>query len=57
MLLDIEYQGVVTEKFKVHGFPAFIFCEQGKRKASFVAVSEAGMLLEVVSKNMSDTSI
>jgi hypothetical protein len=56
MLLDIEYQSVVTEKFKVHGFPAFIFCEQGKKKDVLLGTPDFKMLREFVAKNLSDGS-
>jgi hypothetical protein len=53
MLLDIEYQNVVTEKFKVHGFPAFIFCEQGKRKDVLLGTPDSDVLREFVVNNLS----
>jgi hypothetical protein len=56
MLLDIEYQNVVTEKFKVHGFPAFIFCEQGKRKDVLLGTPDPDVLREFVVNNLSDGS-
>ncbi len=56
MLLDIEYQSVVTEKFKVHGFPAFIFCEQGKKKDVLLGTPDPEILREFVVKNLSNTS-
>jgi hypothetical protein len=56
MLLDIEYQSVVTEKFKVHGFPAFIFCEQGKKKDVLLGTPDPEMLRKFVVKNLSDSS-
>jgi hypothetical protein len=56
MLLDIEYQNVVTEKFKVHGFPAFIFCEQGKRKDVLLGTPDPDVLREFVTNNLSDGS-
>ena len=52
MLLDIEYQSVVTEKFKVHGFPAFIFCEQGKRKDILLGTPDPDVLREFVVNNL-----
>jgi hypothetical protein len=52
MLLDIEYQSIVTEKFKVHGFPAFIFCEQGKRKDVLLGTPDPDVLREFVVKNL-----
>jgi len=56
MLLDIEYQNVVTEKFKVHGFPAFIFCEQGKKKDVLLGTPDPDVLQEFVANNLSDDS-
>ncbi len=52
MLLDIEYQSVVTEKFKVHGFPAFIFCEQGKKKDVLLGTPDSDVLREFVVNNL-----
>ena len=52
MLLDIEYQNVVTEKFKVQGFPAFIFCEQGKRKDVLLGTPDPDALREFVVNNL-----
>jgi hypothetical protein len=52
MLLDIEYQSVVTEKFKVHGVPAFIFCDQGKRKDVLLGIPDLDVLREFVVKNL-----
>jgi hypothetical protein len=57
MLLDAEYQSAVTEKFKVHGVPAFIFCEEGKKKDVLLGTPDPEMLREFVTKNLSDTSI
>ncbi len=54
ILLDIEYQNVVTGKFKVHGFPAFIFCEQGKRKDVLLGTPDPDVLREFVVNNLSD---
>jgi thioredoxin-like negative regulator of GroEL len=51
-LLDIEYQNTVTEKFKVHGFPAFIFCEQGKKKDVLLGTPDAEILREFVIRNL-----
>ena len=56
MLLDIEYQSIVTEKFKVHGYPAFIFCEQGKKKDTLLGTPDPEMLRKFVVKNLSDGS-
>jgi hypothetical protein len=56
MLLDIEYQNVVIEKFKVHGFPAFIFCEQGKKKDVLLGTPDPDVLREFVANNLSDGS-
>ena len=56
MLLDIEYQNVVTKKFKVHGIPAFIFCEQGKRKDVLLGTPDPDVLREFVANNLSDGS-
>lgn len=56
MLLGNEYQKVVTEKFRIHGFPAFIFCEQGKRKDIFLGVPAPGMLREFVVRNLPSVS-
>ena len=53
-LLDIEYQSVVTEKFKVHGFPAFIFCEQGKRRDVLLGTPDPDVLREFVVNNLPD---
>jgi hypothetical protein len=50
-LLDIEYQNAVTEKFKVHGFPAFIFCERGKKKDALLGTPDPELLREFVIKN------
>ena len=44
MLLDVEYQSIVTEKFNIHGSPAFIFCEQGKRKDVLLGTPDPKML-------------
>jgi hypothetical protein len=55
--LDIEYQNVVTEKFKVHGFPAFIFYDHGKRKDVLLGTPDPGVLREFVANNLSDGSI
>ncbi len=52
MLLDIEYQSVVTEKFKVHGFPAFIFCEQGKKKDVLLGTPDPDVLREFIVNNL-----
>ena len=52
MLLDIEYQNGVTEKFKVHGFPAFIFCEQGKKKDVLLGTPDPDVLREFVVRNL-----
>ena len=52
MLLDIEYQSVVTEKFKVHGSPAFIFCEQGKKKDVLLGTPDPDVLREFVVNNL-----
>ncbi len=52
MLLDIEYQSVVTEKFKVHGVPAFIFCEQGKKKDVLLGTPDSDVLREFVVNNL-----
>jgi hypothetical protein len=57
LLLDIEYQNVVTEKFKVHGFPAFIFYDHGKRKDVLLGTPDPGVLREFVANNLSDGSI
>ena len=54
ILLDIEYQSVVTEKFKVHGFPAFIFCEQGRKKDVLLGTPDPQMLREFVARNLPD---
>jgi thioredoxin-like negative regulator of GroEL len=51
-LLDIEYQNTVTEKFKVHGFPAFIFCEQGKKKDVLLGTPDSEILREFVIRNL-----
>ena len=56
IMLDVEYQSVVTEKFKVHGFPAFIFCEQGKRKDVLLGTPDPDVLREFVVNNLSDGS-
>ncbi len=56
LLLDAEYQNAVTEKFKVHGFPAFIFCEQGKRKDVLLGTPDPGVLREFIVNNLSDGS-
>ena len=56
-LLDIEYQSIVTEKFKVHGFPAFIFCEQGKRKDVLLGTPDLDMLREFVVNNLPDGTV
>jgi len=52
LLLDIEYQNVLTEKFKVHGFPAFIFCKQGKRKDVLLGIPDPDVLREFVVNNL-----
>ncbi len=57
LLLDIEYQNVVTEKFQVHGSPSFIFCEQGKRKDVLLGTSDLDMLQEFVVNNLSDVQM
>lgn len=57
MLLDIEYQNTVTEKFRVHGSPAFIYCEQGKMKDVLLGTPDPEMLREFVTKNLPATSI
>ena len=57
MLLDIEYQNVVTGKLKVHGFPAFIFCEQGKKKNVLLGTPDPDVLREFIVQNLSDGSI
>jgi len=51
VLLDTEYQNAVTEKFKVHGFPAFIFCERGKKKDALLGTPDPEILREFVLKN------
>lgn len=56
LLLDIEYQNVITEKFKVHGFPAFIFCEQGKRKDVLLGTPDPVAFQEFVDNNLFDGS-
>jgi len=53
-LLDIEYQNAVTEKFKVHGYPAFIFCDQGKKKGVLLGSPDYGALRAFVDNNFSD---
>lgn len=54
LMLDIEYQSVVTEKFKVHGFPAFIFCEQGRKKDVLLGTPDTEVLREFVARNLPD---
>ena len=51
VLLDTEYQNAVTEKFKVHGFPAFIFCERGRKKDALLGTPDPELLREFVIKN------
>jgi hypothetical protein len=51
VLLDIEYQNAVTEKFKVHGFPAFIFCERGRKKDALLGTPDPELLREFVIRN------
>jgi thioredoxin-like negative regulator of GroEL len=51
VLLDIEYQNAVAEKFKVHGFPAFIFCERGRKKDALLGTPDPELLREFVIKN------
>ena len=53
-LLDMEYQNTVTEQFEVHGFPAFIFCEQGKKKDVLLGTPDFDVLREFVENNLSD---
>jgi hypothetical protein len=53
-LLDMEYQNTVTEKFEVHGFPAFIFCDQGKKKDVLLGTPDSEVLREFVESNLSD---
>lgn len=53
-LLDMEYQNTVTEQFEVHGFPAFIFCEQGKKKDVLLGTPDSDVLREFVENNLSD---
>ena len=53
-LLDMEYQNAVTEHFEVHGFPAFIFCEQGKKKDVLLGTPDSDVLREFVENNLSD---
>ena len=52
ILLDIEYQNIVTEKFKVYGSPAFIFCKQGKRKDVLLGKPDPGVLREFIVNNL-----
>jgi hypothetical protein len=52
--LDSEYQNVVTERFKVHGFPAYIFCERGKRKDVLLGISDSETLQEFITTNLSE---
>ncbi len=56
MLLDIEYQSLVAETFKVHGFPAFIFFEKGKKIDVLLGTPDPEMLREFVANNLSDSS-
>jgi len=51
VLLDTEYQNAVTEKFKVHGFPAFIFCERGRKKDALLGTPDPESLRKFVIKN------
>ena len=51
VLLDTEYQNAVTEKFEVHGFPAFIFCERGKKKDALLGTPDPELLREFVLRN------
>jgi thioredoxin-like negative regulator of GroEL len=53
--MDIEYQNSVSEKFAVHGFPAFIFCKQGKKKDVLLGTPESGVLSAFVVKNLSQS--
>ena len=53
-LLDIQYQNTVTDKFKVHGVPAFIFCDQGKKKNVILGIPDPESLREFLENNLSD---
>jgi hypothetical protein len=59
LLLDIEYQNVVNEKFKVHGFPEFTFCdcEQDTGKDVLLDTPSPGVLREFAANNLPDGSI
>ena len=57
MLLGSEYQKAVTEKFRIHGFPAFIFCEEGKKKDVLLGTPDPELLREFVVKNLPGDSI
>ena len=56
VLLDIENQNLVTEKFKIRGSPAFIFCKQGAREDVFLGTPGPDVLLEVAVRNLADSA-
>lgn len=50
-LITTEYQNALIEKFAIHGFPAFIFCERGQSRDVLLGEPDPETLQKFVFRN------
>ncbi len=57
MLMGIEYQNIVFDKFQIHGFPAFIAFENGLKKETLLGIPTTETFKEFIARNISNQGI